>query len=144
MSQQLMRTINSIVASYLTQQGYTDSLAAFRLETSPIEPNLTTPDLRELVEEYLAKQKASLAVPPPAIEEELKKLQITARIPDSISQTLRESTNVLSVNDWYVQDSTTTTVAHSSAALSRNDRGIPFKVDSLRQFHLPSQAVLLP
>lgn len=109
----MIAMINSLVASYLTQQGYTDSLAAFRLETSPIDTNSTTPDLRELVEEYLAKQKASLAVPPPAIEEKLKKLQITARIPDAISKTLRESTNVLSVNDWYAQHCTATTVAHS-------------------------------
>ena len=101
MSQQTIAVINRIVASYLAQQNYTDSLAAFTAETSlSIESNSTSPDLRELVEEYLAKQKAALAIPPPAIEEELKKLQLTSRIPSEISQTIQEATNVLSVTDW--------------------------------------------
>lgn len=102
MSQQMITTINRIVGAYLTQQGYTDSLAAFEKETSlSIDSSAPPrPDLRELVQEYLAKEKASLAIPPPPIEEELKKLQLTARIPDQIAQTIKEATNVLSVNDW--------------------------------------------
>lgn len=80
--------------------GHVETLAAFRKETGLELPDYVdpkAPDLRDVIENYLASQMQSLAIVPAPLEEELAKLVITKKLPEKVSQTVNETTNVLSV-----------------------------------------------
>ncbi|KAI5475485.1 WD40 repeat containing protein [Pseudohyphozyma bogoriensis] len=95
-----------LIARFLRSQGYNDTLAAFKREAAavflsdPLDLDADAnkaPDLREVVEDYLTSRMASLELPPLPLEEELEKLEVTVKIPTKVVQTIRDSTNVLTV-----------------------------------------------
>ncbi|KAK4696783.1 hypothetical protein P7C70_g8317, partial [Phenoliferia sp. Uapishka_3] len=93
-----------IILRFLESQGYIDTLSAFKREASSAlsdvdllsETDAST-DLREVVEDYLAKRFNALEIPTAPLEEELQKLRCTGVVPNKVVKVIRDGTNVLSV-----------------------------------------------
>lgn len=92
-------SVDQLVARYLQAQGYDRSLAAFLDETGQdaVPHDVAAPDLRDVVESFLASRLQALVIPASPLEDQLEQLKLTARLPTQVTRTLKHSTNVLSV-----------------------------------------------
>lgn len=95
--------------------GYTETLAAFQRE-SAVEllegTAASAPDLREVVEDFLASRLQSLEIKQAPLEQALTDLAIKHALEDlKVVATIRETTNVLSVKSGVLPKRSWDTVA---------------------------------
>ncbi|ORY87476.1 WD40-repeat-containing domain protein [Leucosporidium creatinivorum] len=98
---------HKLVARFLLQAGYKDTLESFQRESAVEHPELnlqsdaslvsSQPDLRDVVEAWISSRIASLSIAPAPLEAELHDLELTAAIPEKVTTAIRDGTNVLSV-----------------------------------------------